>query len=259
MQVLSFEPQDFPTFKFSTQRQDALRTWPGGCRSVIELVDRPTVVPPMLSADRSAILHRMTDLRPSSAVEWADLGAQSVLPPNWRLYQSAESRILEIVELTAILRADRFSEPEVFDRLRIVHGLVGASATDMSDPLEVLIVDYLRQHNAAYLDLGVQVLTAALDLARPWAETHAVRLIASSWPPPEMLGNQVPTGVEALASYGNGHLGRDVRRLRARAVVRDEVRMYSTAPLMWTLMMGSGGLALVRDGRSIDYIETRMN
>jgi hypothetical protein len=217
-----------------------------------------TVEPPMLSADRSAILHQMTDLRPSSAVQLADLRAQSYLP-YWRLYRSAESRILEIVELAFILRADRFPEEEVFDRLRSVHGLVGASTTDMSDRLEVCIVDYLRQHDTAYLDLGDEVLAAALNLARPWAETHAHRLVASSWPPPEMLGSKVPTGVEALASYGNGHLGRDVRRLRARALVQDEVRMYSTAPLMWTLMMGSGGFALVRDGRSIDYLETRMS
>ncbi|MFM9848113.1 MAG: hypothetical protein ACKVP3_13240 [Hyphomicrobiaceae bacterium] len=129
----------------------------------------------------------------------------------------------------------------------------------MSDPLEVCIVDHLRQHDTGYLDLGDEVLTAAPHLARPWAESHAHRLAASSWPPPDMLGNKVPTGVEALASYGNGHLGRDVRRLRARAVVKDEVRMYSTAPLLWTSMMGSGGFALVRDGRSIDYLETRMN
>jgi hypothetical protein len=158
-----------------------------------------------------------------------------------------------------VLRADSFPVPEVCERLRNVYGLPGSIVASTADPVRGCIIDYLRLHDATYLDLPEEILTAALTLARPWAETYAHNLVASSWPPPEILGGEVQGGLDALAGYGKAELGRDVRRLRARAMVGDEVRTYSTAPLMWAVMMGSGGLALVRDGRSIDYMQTRMN
>jgi hypothetical protein len=83
--------------------------------------------------------------------------------------------------------------------------------------------------------------------------------MASGWPPLGMLQERVKGALQALDGYANGPAGRDVRRLRARAIPGDELRRYSTDPLMWALMMGSGGYALVRKGRSLDHIQLRMN
>ena len=209
-------------------------------------------------ADRSMIVRQMIGLRPSSANRSSDVPQGSFLP-YWRLFMSAEARILEIVELVAILRADGFSEPEVFARLRKAQGMMAVQLKATSDPLELLIVDYLRHHHPNYLELGEETWRSALSLAQVGAETAANSQMAAGWPPLGMLRERVKGGVQALGGYRKGPAGRDVRRLRARAIPGDELRRYSTDPLMWALMMGSGGYALVRKGRSLDYIQLRMN
>jgi hypothetical protein len=169
---------------------------------------------------------------------------------------SPESRILEIAELAAILRADGYPESEVFERLRKVHGITNKLKM-ASDPLDVSVCDYLREYHSAYLDLGEKTWRSALSLAKAWSEACAKA--ASHWPPSEMLGERAEGGLKALDGYQTGPLGRDVRRLRARMIAGDALRSYSTDAGMWALMMGSGGYALVRAGRSIDHIQTRMN
>jgi hypothetical protein len=177
----------------------------------------------------------------------------------WQANRCPEDEILDLVELACILRADRFAVAEVFERLRKVYDLPTRTVEDARNPLHACLIDHLGRHHAAYLQPGTEILTAAMAVAQPWAETYAAVLVGSSWPPRELLGDREPKGLEALAGYGKAHLGRDVRRLRARALPGDQVHTYSTAPLMWALMMGSGGFALVRDGRSVDYLQTRMN
>ena len=68
--------------------------------------------------------------------------------------------------------------------------------------------------------------------------------MATSLAPPEHLSAFAP---------------RDARRVKARAIPGDEIHHYSTGALSFAAMMGSAGLALVRQGRSIDHIETMMN
>lgn len=211
----------------------------------------------MPSADRSTILQQMTSLRSIAAIRPSDLHEQSALP-YWRLFMSPEARILEIVELAAILRTDGYLEGEVFARLRKVHGITDGLKT-ASDPLDVSVSDYLRAYYPTYLDFGEETRRSALSLAKTWAETSANNKAASRWPPSEMLGERVAGGLRMLEGYQKGPLGRDARRLRARSNAGDELRRYSTDAVMWTLMMGSGGYALVREGRSLDHIQTRMN
>jgi hypothetical protein len=207
----------------------------------------------MPSADRSAMLQRMTSLRPIAA-----LHERSYLP-YWRLFMSPESRILEIVELVVVLRADGFSEAQVFTRLREVQRIAGAEWMSAPDPLDASVFDYLRQYHATYLDLGEETWRSALSDAKAWTEIHLSNRANSHWPPREMLGERAKSGFKALDCYLEGPLGRDVRRLRARAIAGDQLRGYSTNTLMWSLMMGSGGYALVRKGLSTDHIQTRMN
>jgi hypothetical protein len=212
----------------------------------------------MPSADRATTLSQMIALREPIAVQPRAVAAKSYIA-YWQANRRTEDEILDLVELACILQADRFAVPQVFERLRKVYDLPAMTVEDARNPLHACLIDHLGRHHAAYLEPGTEILTAAMTIAQPWAETYAEVLVASSWPPQEMLGDREPEGLEALAVYGKAHLGRDVRRLRARALAGDQVHSYSTAPLMWTLMMGSGGFALVRDGRSVDYLQTRMN
>ena len=47
--------------------------------------------------------------------------------------------------------------------------------------------------------------------------------------------------------------------MRARSVPGDELRNYSTGTQSFQFMMGSAGIALVRSGRAIDYVELLKN
>jgi hypothetical protein len=57
-----------------------------------------------------------------------------------------------------------------------------------------------------------------------------------------------PYGSESARAY---------RRMKARAVPGDILHGYSTGASGRKAGMGTAGIALVRDGRSIDHVETR--
>ena len=221
----------------------------------------------MRQASRITVLSNMNDLRrPCHLPEGADQEAPDLA---WKDAQDAESHILEIAELAYVLQADGFPVPEVFKRIgRVLDPPSDDFAAqqkrmgDWSDPLRSYLVDYLQRHQPAYVALGGSVFSIALAIAELWAEIYAERLTSSIWPPNDMLGEWSQNAIEALDAeleQSKGLVGHDYRRLRARAVPGDEVRTFSTGKLSWQAMMGSSGLALVRDGRSIDHVTTVMN
>jgi hypothetical protein len=221
----------------------------------------------MRQASRITVLSNMNDLRrPCHLPEGADPEAPDLA---WKDAEDAESHILEIAELAYVLQADGFPIPEVFKRIGLVldppsDDFVAQQKHmgDWSDPLRSYLIDYLRRHQPAYVALGGSVFSIALAIAELWAEIYAERLTSSSWPPNDMLGEGAENAIEALDAElqkPTGLVGYDYRRLRARAVPGDEVRTFSTGQLSWQAMMGSFGLALVRDGRSIDHVTTIMN
>ena len=52
---------------------------------------------------------------------------------------------------------------------------------------------------------------------------------------------------------------RAYRRMKARAMPGDVLHGYSTSARSWRALMGRAGIALVRNGRAIDQVMTRMN
>jgi hypothetical protein len=127
-----------------------------------------------------------------------------------------------------------------------------------SDPLRSYVTAYLKRHQPAYLALGCSVLNVALTMAEMWGEIYAGRLTGSSWPPQDMLDGPA-LRLETIDILLDGACARDARRVKARAIPGDEIRKYNTGPQSWAAMMGRAGLVLVRQGRSIDQIETMMN
>jgi hypothetical protein len=199
---------------------------------------------------------------------------------------SAEARILEIAEVAYVLQGDGFPEPEILKRIGQVYETAPPPPNHSYDPLRDYLGNHLRTYDPEYLELGSDLFHAALALASLWAEIHAARLAASSWPPSEMLGepwaiegyagivreghnvpdSAWPTFGRSLADldvlldeYRGGGAAAGVRRMKARAIPGDKLHGYSTSPMSWAAMMGSSGIALVRNGRSIDFFETMMN
>lgn len=199
--------------------------------------------------------------------------------------ERAEQRILEIAELAFILEVDGFPVPEIFRRVGLVHPPTPAldRLCPFGNPLHDYVVENLRVHSPTYLKLGTEILNQALALAELWAVLAAERQRQARWPSQEMLEPPGPLAyllrdvdeddeIDNLALRGDAieildallakvpfPACRDFRRLRARAVPGDELRNYSTGTQSFQFMMGSAGLALVRYGHAIDYVELMMN
>jgi hypothetical protein len=201
-----------------------------------------------------------------------------------------EAAMLEIAELAFIPKADGFPEREIFKRIGRVHESAPCFDAYVGLRLFDYLRDYLHVHHPEYWPLADgKVFACAITLAELWAELFAGRMTSSSWPPPAMLtepwdilgyagitraGNTKPEDWPTFA--GNlsdlnlliagasrprcsGEAARQYRRMKARAIPGDVLHGYSTGAKSFGAMMGSAGIALVREGRSIDYVETIMN
>ena len=199
--------------------------------------------------------------------------------------ECSEALVLEIAEVAHVLRrADGLRNSEVAQRLARVYGPMPSEVTDAADPFRASLVHLLKLREPAYLERGQVFFDTALGFAVLWGELFAERLAASDWPPPGMLTEPWDIGGYAgisrtgegphewptfggslddldilLEEYGPGRGAVGVRRMKARANPGDQLHGYSTGKLSWTLMGGRSGIALVRNGRSIDVEETMMN
>ena len=165
-----------------------------------------------------------------------------------------------------------------------VYGPMPSEVTDAADPFRATLVHLLKLREPTYLERGPVFFDTALGFAVMWGELFAERLAASDWPPPAMLTEPWDIGGYAgisrsgegphewptfggnlddldilLEEYGPSRGAVGLRRMKARANPGDQLHGYSTGKLSWTLMGGRSGIALVRNGRSIDVEETMMN
>jgi hypothetical protein len=197
------------------------------------------------------------------------------------------ARMLEIAEVAYVLQADRFSEPEVFERLAQVYG-TPPPPEFLDSRLNEYLTEHLRTFDPAYLDLATSdgLLGVVLQVAYLWAELHAGQVSRCGWPHTDQLGEAwdidgstgiirtVPKGgkmkpfpkftrtladIDILLTEYHGQTAADVRRWKARAVPGDALHPFSTGAKSWRMMMGSSGIALVRGGQAIDYVVTMRN
>jgi hypothetical protein len=208
--------------------------------------------------------------------------------PRERRSFPGQARMLEITEVAYVLQADGFPESAVFERLAQVYGT--PPPPEPLDHLDEYLAEHLQTFDPAYLDLaaGCGLFGVALQVACLWAELHAGQVIHCGWPHQDQLRKAwdidaytgiirtIPKGgrpkmkpfptftrsladIDILLAEYRGEAAADVRRWKARAVPGDALHGFSTGGQSWRLMMGSSGIALVRDGRAIDYVVTRMN
>jgi len=237
----------------------------------------------MRHPNRTSVLSAMVELRRLPALNFK---GEHPNPERaaWPANGSApEARILEIAELAYILEADGFPEPEIFRR---VGGIFPPTPdlnrfTLMGDLIRAHAVGHLSFHAPAYVKLGSQFLKSALAIAELWAARRADQLRDLKWPREDMLaaswacsGNQlahdaaealdvdetdVLTVLDVLMKRAPFSKNPELRRMRARAVPGDRLRDYSTGAESFRFNMGSAGVALVRNGRAIDFLETMKN
>jgi hypothetical protein len=226
-------------------------------------------------------LRRMSEANSDSVIGDTDPG------PPLKGVGPVEDRILEIAELYFRLQADGFPVRQIFERIGWVH----TPSPDLArldlgwDPLSEYLLRYVRSTAPNYLLDGTLRFRACLAIATLWAELLAERTRSATWPRPDMLeepgrvhvislrfedepdeaddtafdsNRPIPLLDRMLARCAPDHAG-DWRRFRARIVPGDEVRNYSTGNESFAMKMGSSGLALVRDGRAIDYVELIRN
>jgi hypothetical protein len=242
----------------------------------------------MYQANRFGTLAHMIDLRCLVGLRPALEGRERhIAALEMEREGCAEASILEIVEIAHVLRADGFEAPEILDRIGRVYGNAPSEVTDAVDPVKTYLTRLLRSQEPEYLDAGEGLFDAAYALAMLWGELNATQITSSAWPPPEMLSEpwrieggagiirEVPAGggwdavvwptftrsLEdldiLLREYGGrGEASTAVRRMKARANPGDRLHGFSTPGLSWAILAGRSGIALVRDGRSIDFFET---
>jgi hypothetical protein len=198
-------------------------------------------------------------------------------------FGEAADRILEIAELYYLLHEDGFPTPQVLARIGMVHAIESDGCR--SAPWNPLLA-HLRKHvRTHWPEFTTEQFTKCIAIAELWAELWADRITRSSWPHQNMLcasGRAVSVSLksadeaddgadddamsvdparslDAMASRTQGAEGRDWRRLRARLVPGDRLVNYSTGEDSFALMMGSSGIALVRNDKAIDYVELLRN
>ena len=239
----------------------------------------------MRHPSRTSVLSAVIDLRRLPA-----LSSKGEHASDYRAAWSAngdapEARILEIAELAYILEADGFPEPEIFRRV----GGIFPPSPDLNrfsltaDLLRAHAVGHLSVHAPAYIKLGPQLLKSALAIAELWAVRRADQLRALQWPREDMLATTSSWACSANQATDNAAEALDVddtdvvtvldvlmkrapfpkspelRRMRARAAPGDQLRDYSTGAVSFRFNMGSAGIALVRNGRALDFMELMRN
>ena len=137
--------------------------------------------------------------------------------------------------------------------------------------VEDYLVSVLKKVAPGYLDHGPKLLARAVAVARKALRKlpeDAVWTTPDGRPPPEWTFRRIPkarerrefwplrTGVPLVPETRNDI---DLADMLIRMQPGDELWHYRSPRETWSFMMGRGGIALVRNGRVIADVTTRMN
>jgi hypothetical protein len=138
-------------------------------------------------------------------------------------------------------------------------------------PVEDYLVSLLRKVAPGYLEHGPKLLAGAIALARKGLRTlpeDGVWSTPDGRPPPEWGFRRIPKARErrefwplrkGVPLVPETRHDIDLADMLIRMQPSDELWRYSSPPRSWGLMMGRGGIALVRNGRVLCDVTTRMN
>jgi hypothetical protein len=146
-------------------------------------------------------------------------------------------------------------------------------------PNQCSLLDFVAHRLALehprYGEFGSSLLLSQIERCQQFVRKDVQSTTGSKgWPPPEWLTKRInlpsyPTRKPQLGSaQSRGEAIHQLRAYKSRQEIRtlevlmlpgDEVWEFSSPPELWQKLMGRAGVALVRDGRSIAHVVTRMN
>lgn len=179
--------------------------------------------------------------------------------PMFQLWQTPEYLIYLVETEVAALRSAGFSEPQAVDQLGQIFQLDPPAGT-----LEGLVQSLLRKHFPDYLAANEAHIPEMRRLAAQ-AEREAR---SGSYPPAEWLGAQVSPkefrarmgkSLKSLSIFPRSEFDAQLLHFVIMMAAGGQIYEFSSPAETWRLMMGRGGLALVKDGRSLAFVETLMN
>lgn len=185
----------------------------------------------------------------------------------WYWYTS-EAVIYDTVRMCCVLRADGVDDPHVWRRLEIYRSEFGTGDSPPSPTLTQYVEHRLRIEVPAYPALEGELIEAQVrDCEAFILDQMAQKAQKPEYPPVSWLGDRMPLAefnnlenavgsttyrypTDRLFSQSDHH--RKLMVMRARMQPGDEVRWFHTPPDDG--MRVNGGIALVRDGQSIEHI-----
>ena len=217
----------------------------------------------MLTEDRT--LYRMIELRRRR--NWPfRRGPHPSRMPGCYLWRMPEYIIYFVARCAALLQSDGNSEGEAVQRIDGALRVRILSETQHASTVEQYLELLLAAYYPEYLSYRPSLLKPALALAK--AEIGRPNGCIG-WPPHEWLSSKM--NFQEFEQEFARHLS--ARKLLvpssqfepelAEFVVRrqegDDLWRFSSPGWTWQAMMGRGGVALVRDGKTIAHVGTIMN
>jgi hypothetical protein len=191
-------------------------------------------------------------------------------PAYWigpHVWASPEYLIYSVLRGIVLMEGDGVAEPEAVRQVDAKRGFhVLAPGTDAVSPAAYL-VRLLRAVAPGYLEHGPDLLADAIVIARaglrelppaPWDTPDGCPPEDWRWErmEPERERKMLRRRPPAIPRSGHDEEWID---LVVRMQPGDELWEWSSPSRSWGLMMGRGGIALVRDGRVLCDLTTRMN
>jgi hypothetical protein len=217
-----------------------------------DVIDRPIAV-------------RMIELR-RRREGWFKRSPHPDKRPGYETWLSPEFAILSIAKSFAMLRQDGLSEADAIARIdqRRNLGVWAAGTTS----LETYIKRVLQRYAPQYLEFGDRLLREALALVQGklasrygaprspavWSESSLAKERLS----PEEIRRELATDKRPLL-FPRHAADEDMTQFLVRLDDSDEIWRWRSSPEMWRMMMGRGGLTLVRNNRAIATVMTVMN
>jgi hypothetical protein len=195
--------------------------------------------------------------------------------PMCQFWPTPEAMILDLVTKYHQLRAAGAAEDSIWNKLEAYRADFGTRTLPNPCSLLEFVAHRLALEHPRYGEFKSGFLLSQIERCeRFMCKDIQSTTEAKGWPPPEWLTKRtslpsfsVPKSqLHSAQSRGDALL--QLRAIKSRQEIKtlevlmlpgDEIWEFSSPPELWQRLMGRAGIALVRNGRSIAHVVTKMN
>jgi hypothetical protein len=195
--------------------------------------------------------------------------------PMCQFWPTPEAMILDLVAKYHQLLSAGAAQDLIWKKLEDYRADFGTTTLPSPCSLVNFVAHRLALEHPRYEEFGSSFLLSQIELCEQFVRRDIQSTTeAKGWPPPEWLTKRA-----SLSSFPTRKPLPDSMQSRGAAIVQlqayksrqqiktlevlmlpgDEVWEFSSPPELWQRLMGRAGIALVRNGRSIAHVVTRMN